>query len=148
MRRFGEPMRPGRAYRRRPGAYAVIRDGDDVLLTEQSQPERELQLPGGGVEPGESVLAALGRECFEETGWGLTVTRKLGVYQRFGYMPEYDLWAHKICHVFLARPTRRRGLPTEPHHRALWMPIATAAALVASAGDRAFLQAAARAPRR
>ena len=147
MRRFGEAIRPGVAYRRRPGAYAVIRDGDDVLLTEQSQPARELQLPGGGVDPGESVLAALRRECFEETGWGLAVVRKLGVYQRFAYLPEYGFWAQKICHVFLARPTRRRGLPSEPHHRPLWVPIATAADLVAGAGDRAFLRAAARAGR-
>ena len=31
MRRYGEPVDPGRRYRDRPGAYAVIREGDDVL---------------------------------------------------------------------------------------------------------------------
>lgn len=139
MRRFGDPVEPGRAYRLRPGAYAVIRDGGDVLVTEQDAPVREVQLPGGGIDPGEGVLAALRRECLEETGWGIAVVRRLGAYQRFGYMPEYDLWARKICHVYLARPTLRRGAPREPGHRALWMPIAVAAALVASDGDRAFL---------
>ena len=38
MRRFDEPFDPARRYRERPGAYAVIRDGDDVLVTEQTQP--------------------------------------------------------------------------------------------------------------
>jgi 8-oxo-dGTP diphosphatase len=141
MRRFGEPVRHDRVYRPRPGAYAVIRDGGDVLVTEQSAPQREFQLPGGGIDPGESPLAALRRECLEETGWAVAVIRRLGSYQRYGYMPEYDLWARKVCHVYLARPVRRRGAPIEPGHRALWMPIATAAALVASDGDRAFLAA-------
>ncbi|MBP7002431.1 NUDIX hydrolase [Amaricoccus sp.] len=141
MRRFGEPVRPGQTYRPRPGAYAVIRDGDDVLVTEQSAPQREVQLPGGGIDPGEGPVAALRRECLEETGWAIAVVRRLGAYQRFGYMPEYDLWAQKICHVYLARPVLRRGPPREAGHRALWMPIPVAAALVASDGDRAFLAA-------
>lgn len=139
MRRFGEPVRPGQTYRQRPGAYAVIRDGDDVLVTEQSAPQREVQLPGGGIDPGEGPVAALRRECLEETGWAIAVLRRLGAYQRFGYIPEYDLWAQKICHVYLARPVLRRGAPSEAGHRALWMPIPVAAALVASDGDRAFL---------
>ncbi|MBP7240673.1 NUDIX hydrolase [Amaricoccus sp.] len=141
MRRFGDPVRPGLSYRLRPGVYAVIRAGDDVLVTEQSSPEPEIQLPGGGIDPGESPLAALRRECLEETGWAIAVQRRLGAYRRFGYMPEYDFWAQKVCHVYLARPVIRRGPPREAGHRALWMPIATAAALVASDGDRAFLEA-------
>ena len=31
------------------GAYAVIRQGDDVLVTEQDATNREFQLPGGAV---------------------------------------------------------------------------------------------------
>ena len=59
MRRFGEPVDPGRTYRQRLGAYAVILDGEDVLVTEQADPEPEFQLPGGGVDPGEGMLPAL-----------------------------------------------------------------------------------------
>ena len=141
MRRFGEPVRAGKVYVSRPGAYAVVRDGGDVLVTEQAEPVREFQLPGGGIDPGEGALAALRRECLEETGWRIVVERRLGAYLRFGYMPEYGFWARKVCHVFLARPTLRVGEPTEPGHAAYWMPLATAVALVASDGDRAFLAA-------
>jgi 8-oxo-dGTP diphosphatase len=130
---------PGRAYADRPGAYAIIRDRGDVLVTEQADPGPEIQLPGGGIDPGEGALAALHRECLEETGWRIEVIRRLGAFQRFAYMPEYDLWARKVCHVYLARPTLRRGRPTVPGHTALWMPIATAVALLANAGDRHFL---------
>ena len=139
MRRYGEPVRPDRAYVTRPGAYAVVRDGGDVLITEQAEPQREFQLPGGGVDPGESALRALHRECLEETGWRIRVERRLGAFQRYAYMPEYDLWARKVCHVYLARPTLRRGAPSEPGHSALWMPIATACALLGNEGDRAFV---------
>ena len=81
LRRFGDPVDPRGAYVDRPGAYALIRDGGDLLLTEQSAPEREFQLPGGGIDPGEGTLAALHRECLEETGWRIRVERRLGAFQ-------------------------------------------------------------------
>jgi 8-oxo-dGTP diphosphatase len=139
MRRYGEPVRLDRTYRTRPGAYGVIRDGGDVLVTEQTEPVPEFQLPGGGIDPGEGPLQALHRECLEETGWRIRVERRLGVFQRFTYMPEYDLWARKVCHVYLARPALRHGEPREPGHSAIWMPIRTARGLLASEGDRSFL---------
>jgi 8-oxo-dGTP diphosphatase len=144
MRRFGESVVRGRTYRTRVGAYAVILDGRDVLMTEQSDPDPEIQLPGGGLDPGEGALAALHRECREETGWRIQVERRLGAFQRYTFMPEYRLWARKVCHIYLARPVARLGEPVEPAHRALWMPIGTAARLAAVAGDRHFLAGLAR----
>lgn len=139
IRRYGEPVEPGQRYRERHGAYAVIRDGSDILVTEQAAPQREFQLPGGGIDPGEGAVRALHRECREETGWRIAVERRLGAFQRYTYMPEYDLWAHKVCHVYLARPVRRLGEPSEAGHRAVWMTIPAALDLLAVDGDRAFL---------
>lgn len=144
MRRYGEPVQPGRSYRTRPGAYGVILDGPDVLVTEQAEPQPEFQLPGGGIDPGESALRALHRECFEETGWRIHALRRLGAFQRYAYMPEYDLWARKVCHVYLCRPVRRVAAPTERLHTALWMPVEAALELLPNAGDRGFLAAALR----
>lgn len=121
MQRLGERIDPNRTYQRRPGAYAIIRQGRDALLTASIEgPEPELQLAGGGIDPGESPLHALHREVLEETGWRIQVERRLGVYQRFTYMPEYDLWAQKVCTIYLARPVREIGPPTEPHHVPVW----------------------------
>jgi 8-oxo-dGTP diphosphatase len=138
MRRYGEPVDVARRYGSRPGAYAVIRDRDDVLVTEQADPH-QFQLPGGGIDPDEGALRALHRECLEETGWRIQVVRRLGAYQRYCFMPEYDRWARKVCHIYFARPVRRLGEPSDAAHRAVWMPAATARVLLALPGDRDFL---------
>ncbi len=137
--RVGEPVIAGMRYRPRPGAYAILMRRGQVLLTHQSRPEPEFQLPGGGIDKGEQVIPALHREVFEETGWRVSGLKRLGAYRRFSYMPEYDLWAEKVCHVFIGRPTFALSGPTEPHHEAVWANIPTAVELLAGDGDRLFL---------
>lgn len=139
IRRFGETARMGQRYQQRPGAYAIlIRDGK-LLLTHQSEPQSEVQLPGGGIDPGESPLQALHREVFEETGWSISRPQRLGAFRRFTYMPEYDRWAEKICHIYRARPVLSRCEPTEEHHTALWSSPEVAAEILANEGDRVFV---------
>jgi 8-oxo-dGTP diphosphatase len=140
IRRFGEAKRDDKTYRLRPGVYAVLAAGDEVLLTHQAEPIPEFQLPGGGIDPGESPLAALHREVLEETGWRIAAPRRLGAFRRFTFMPEYDLWAEKLCHVYLARPVRPLMDPSEPGHTAYWTPAALAVEIVGNEGDRAFLR--------
>lgn len=139
IRRFGEARVEGRRYTRRPGVYAVIAQGDSLLITHQDAPTPEYQLPGGGIDPGESMLSALHREVFEETGWRVAPVRRLGAFRRFTYMPEYDLWAEKLCHIYLARPVRQIGPPTEPGHTALWVPADLATGVLDNSGDRHFV---------
>jgi len=119
--RIGEPVNAAQHYRRRPGAYAVLWKSGRLLLTHQAEPIPEFQLPGGGIDPGESPLAALHREVFEETGWHIADPRWFATYRRFVFMPEYDLWAEKLCHIYVARPTLRISAPSEPGHSAVWM---------------------------
>ncbi len=140
MRRFGAPRLSGRRYVRRPGVYAILPLGKQLLLTHQAEPQPEFQLPGGGIDPGESPLVALHREVLEETGWRISVVRRLGAFRRFTYMPEYDLWAEKVCAIYLAHPVRRHGAPTEPGHSALWADIDLATQIVGNDDDRTFIQ--------
>ncbi len=141
IRRYGEAVKAGQRYRRRPGVYAVLLQGDHILATHQAAPTPEFQLPGGGIDKGEQPIAALHREVFEETGWKIEVTRRLGAFRRFTYMPEYDLWAEKLCAVYLARPVRRLGPPSEPGHTAVWLPVERALGLLGNPGDRGMLAA-------
>jgi 8-oxo-dGTP diphosphatase len=111
-----------------------------VLLTCQTSPIPDFQLPGGGIDPGESPLQALHREVFEETGWHIAHPRRLGMFRRFVFMPEYDLWAEKLCHIYVARPVLRLGDPTEPDHAVFWMPPEAAIEALGNDGDRLFLR--------
>ncbi|WP_298851331.1 NUDIX hydrolase [uncultured Ruegeria sp.] len=141
IRRFGETPEKGRKYTQRPGAYVLLPRGRSLLVTWYDDGlNPELQLPGGGIDPGESPVTALHREVFEETGWLITAPRRVGAFRRFTYMPEYDLWAEKICLIYRARPVRRMGPPTEAFHEALWMETADAAALLGNDGDRHFAE--------
>jgi 8-oxo-dGTP diphosphatase len=141
IRRHGEPVKSGQSYTRRPGVYAVLLQGGHILATHQAAPVPEFQLPGGGIDRGEHPIPALHREVYEETGWKVAVTRHIGAFRRFTYMPEYDLWAEKLCHVYLARPVRRLGPPSEAGHTAVWLPVADALHLLGNPGDRAMLTA-------
>lgn len=147
IRRFGESVKAGQHYRPRPGVYAVLMLGSDVLVTHQAEPNPEFQLPGGGIDPGEHPVAALHREVIEETGWRIGTPRRIGSFRRFTYMPEYDRWAEKLCTVYLARPVLRHGPPTEAGHTAVWMSAEQAMRLLANDGDRAMLALAAGYPR-
>lgn len=139
MRRFGDAPESGRSYTLRTGAYAILPVGDGLLLTHQNAPAPEVQLPGGGVDPGESPIQALTREVYEETGWRIARPRRLGAYRRFTYMPEYDLWAEKLCLIYMAVPVVQYGDPTEPDHTALWLNTEEALDQLANTGDRDFV---------
>ncbi|MCC7320070.1 MAG: NUDIX hydrolase [Rubellimicrobium sp.] len=140
MRRYGDRPDPARHYRTRPGAYAVLLREGRLLLTLQHDPAPEYQLPGGGIDPGEGQLRALHREVAEETGWSIGAARRIGAFRRFTFMPEYDLWAEKICHVWLARPVLCLGPPAEPGHTALWASPPEALDLIVNEGERGFLR--------
>ena len=138
-RRFGRSPDPARRYTPRAGVYAIIASGDEILATFQERPRPEFQLPGGGIDPGESVLAALHREVMEETGYRIHAPRRLGMFHRFTYMPDYDLWAQKQCHIYFAKVGRRIAPPTEAGHWPVFMPWAEAATQLAVSGDRHFV---------
>ncbi|SES08610.1 8-oxo-dGTP diphosphatase [Tranquillimonas rosea] len=138
IRRYGETVENGRTYVFRPGVYAILPRGESLLLTHQTEPHPEFQLPGGGIDPGESPLRALHREVLEETGWRIAEPRRIGAFRRFTYMPEYRIWAEKVCTIYVARPVSRHGDPHEAGHSAHWVPAPLAAGILGSEGDRAF----------
>lgn len=139
IRRYGGTPVAGQKYTLRPGAYAILPRDGKVLVTYQGAPHEEFQLPGGGIDPGEGPLEALHREVLEETGYRIAAPRKIGVFRRFVYMPDYGFYAEKVCHIYLARPVRPHGPPTEPGHIAIWLDPVVALAELANDGDADFL---------
>ena len=71
-----------------------------VLVRRGSDPfEGRWALPGGFVEPGETVEEAAAREAAEETGLAVEVSRLVGVYSD----PDRDPRGHNVSVAFLAR---------------------------------------------
>lgn len=140
IKRIGAAPERNRRYTLRPGAYAVLPLKGRFLMTVEMGQDIEFQLPGGGIDPGESPLQALNREVIEEIGWRIARPRRLGAFRRFVFMPEYDLWAEKLCTVFVAHPVRQIAEPIEPTHRTIVLSASEALEVLGNEGDRMFLK--------
>ena len=140
LQRIGKPPLRGKNYILRPGAYAILPLKQRFLMTAQLSPRVDVQLPGGGIDPGESPQQALFREVREEIGWSIARIRRLGAFRRFVYMPEYNLWAEKLCHVYVAHPARQIAHATEPDHVSVVLSAQEALASLGNDGDRMFLK--------
>ena len=75
---FGQPA-PGHTYPDRPAAFVVVeRDGKiAVVRVTFAGGGGRLDLPGGGIDPGETAAEAAVRECGEEAGLAVAVEAEL-----------------------------------------------------------------------
>ncbi|MCL4545706.1 MAG: NUDIX domain-containing protein [Chloroflexi bacterium] len=83
---------PGARFR--IGVFAVVTRGERALLA-QRRDSGWWNLPGGGLEAGETADEGVVREVFEETGLNVEVVRLVGVYSK----PQ----AHEIVLLFECR---------------------------------------------
>jgi 8-oxo-dGTP pyrophosphatase MutT (NUDIX family) len=90
MTKIHEGERIGRNGKLRIGCSAVIFDqnGEKILLTKRSD-NGQWCLPGGVMEPGESIRETCEREVLEETGLEVKVIRIIGVYSNRDLLVEY-----------------------------------------------------------
>jgi 8-oxo-dGTP diphosphatase len=96
----------------------ILPIGDGILLTYQNGEEREFQL----------------------TGWIINAPRRLGAYKRFVFMPEYDLWAEKICTIYVARPCYKLCDPLEKDHSGHILSVPLALQVMPNEADRDYIK--------
>ncbi|GAA1872055.1 NUDIX hydrolase [Asanoa iriomotensis] len=97
--------------RRRIGAYGLCRDGGRVLLarsSDRSDFPGVWQIPGGGLEHGESPTHALDREYREETGLEIEIGRPITAIASVRELWDIDLSWHFDLIVYEVRV--RRGI--------------------------------------
>jgi 8-oxo-dGTP diphosphatase len=94
---------------------AIVQDGR-LLAAQRAEPEAlrgGWEFPGGKVEPGESDLDALVRECMEELGVEIDPGERIA--------GEWPLPNGYVMRVWIA--SLRRGVPYAHEHLALrWLP--------------------------
>lgn len=122
----------------------LVRDGKELLVFDHVDfPEAGIQVPGGSLDPGESIEDGVIRELVEETGCGARPVRYLGAFP--WWFEAQGIW--HVRHVYHLEPTTE--LPDEWIHtvssgtedkglrfRCYWIPLAEARErLVAQMGD-------------
>ena len=73
-----------------PAVSAIVPDSDGRILLIRRTDNNYWSIPGGGVEPGESVSQAAAREVMEETGIRCEVTGLVGIYSDPNHVAAYD----------------------------------------------------------
>jgi 8-oxo-dGTP pyrophosphatase MutT (NUDIX family) len=84
---YGE--RIARQGKLRLGCSAALFDEQGRILLTKRRDNGQWCLPGGAVEPGESVAEACEREVLEETGLSVRVKRLVGVYSHSDLLVVY-----------------------------------------------------------
>ncbi len=73
-----------------PAVSAIVPDSDGRILLIRRTDNNYWSIPGGGLEPGESVRQATAREVMEETGIACEVTGLIGIYSDPNHVAAYD----------------------------------------------------------
>ncbi len=108
-------------------AAIIERNGRWLLVEEQTPEGLKLNNPAGHLDPGESLLQAVARECLEETACVFTPLALLGVYQsRFRRPARAEHPAEDVSYLRFAyagtvgEPEPGRALD-QPIVRTLWL---------------------------
>lgn len=114
-RRFQAVAPELRPRRSRSAARVVITDGHSVLLLADTDPglpgTRWWVTPGGGIDPGETPLAAAIREVAEETGLVVTADRLLGPVATRTVVHGYSDQVLSQTEVFFLLPVAEQFAP-------------------------------------
>ncbi len=73
-----------------PAVSAIVTDAQDRILLILRTDNGYWSIPGGGLNPGESVTGATMREVKEETGIDCQVTGLVGIYSDPRHVAAYD----------------------------------------------------------
>ncbi|HEX9003936.1 MAG TPA: NUDIX domain-containing protein [Blastocatellia bacterium] len=123
--KFGS-YNPEAEYRQRPGAYAIILNGQGQFASVRWRDT--YLLPGGGVEQGESLEDTLTREVREECAREVAIGEFLGSAIQYFTNENGRHWEFQ-CSYFEAQ--FGTALDNEPEHELVWLNVADAHHLLA-----------------
>lgn len=95
------------AWRIREAARAIVTDADGNIALLHVTKEGYYKLPGGGLEGDEDKMIALARECQEEIGCDVDVTREVGMVTEW----RKFCTLRQISYCYLATVKGEKGQP-------------------------------------
>jgi 8-oxo-dGTP pyrophosphatase MutT (NUDIX family) len=102
----------------------VVNDAGEILLIRRSDNDN-WALPGGGMDPGESLPETAIRETAEETGIDVEVTGLVGIYTDPRHVILYTSNGEvrqEFSIVFTARPVHGEPRPSDESREVRWFP--------------------------
>ncbi|MDE1236125.1 NUDIX hydrolase [Vibrio aestuarianus] len=94
----------------RNAARAIVLDGEDILML-YTERYHDYTIPGGGVDEGEDIIAAMVRELQEETG-----AQNIHSIKPFGLFEEFSPWfkdnadvVHMLSYCYTCKINRQLG---------------------------------------
>jgi len=114
----------GSNYKLRKSARAILLNNDGNMATQYLNTYTYHKLPGGGIDPGETIEEALKREVLEEVGCDCEIIQPIGI--TIEYRNKYNLL--HISYAFAAKIVGEIGKPTleqgeiEEGQETLWLP--------------------------
>jgi 8-oxo-dGTP diphosphatase len=136
----------GRIYPARPilaVSAAIIRDGKVLIVRRARPPAGGLYtLPGGGVEPGETLFEALMREVREETALEVEPVGIAGYREAIGRDAGGRVERHYVILPFAARWLAGEPVLNEELSEAMWLDPPDIAGLETTAGLAEIIAAA------
>lgn len=121
---IGEAEKLGGQYELRKSARAILLNDEGNMATQYLKTYTYHKLPGGGVDPGESVEEALKREILEEVGCDSEIIKPVGM--TIEYRNKYNLL--HLSFAFAAKVVGEVGPPQleegeiEEGQETLWLP--------------------------
>lgn len=97
----------GRNFKLRKSARGIILNDKNEVSLQHVTKNEYYKLPGGGVDPGETVEEALRREIIEEVGCNITIEKEIGVTIEYRTM-------HDLLHISYGYIGRVDGPVGEP----------------------------------
>ncbi len=99
--------------------HAAVLDSarESVLLVRQTYGDQRWGLPGGGVEPGETIVDALARECREEIGVHVEIGPLTGWYYHREFESQVGIFRCSL-------PDTARIRLSPEHSEWRWAPLA------------------------
>lgn len=94
---LGTPEELNSTYELRKSARVILENEAGDIAIQHLENYRFYKLPGGGVDPGETIEGALLREVREEVGCDCEITRPVGMV--IEYRAKYKLLQINYCYV-------------------------------------------------